>query len=155
MSIVDFFKRSAASAGQTLSDLANQKRATGDKQRALDNIEAYFDQMAADGVLDPEEMARLRGLLGAEGMDATSLDALYAALQDEHGTVTTKEAGSLTDEMRHMLSGARVDATDDEALMTFQIQEAANEYTLALNAASTLSKKEHDAYMAVIRNMGG
>ena len=32
---------------------------------------------------------------------------------------------------------------------------ASNDYTLAINAASTLSKKEHDAYMAVIRNIGG
>jgi len=155
MSVIDFFKNMASQAGQKLGGIAGRQQSTLDKQRSLDEVEAYFEQMAADGVIDPEEVDRLKNMLRAQGLDSTKIDALYAELQDGDGIVTAEEASGLGTELRGMLMGARADVSEDQALLQLELQQASNDYTLAINAASTLSKKEHDAYMAVIRNIGG
>jgi len=154
MKIVDYFKAAAGNAQRCLDALASEQESKLAAARAIAKVERRFEELAADGVLDPAEMEELRRLLRAQGIDTGALDRLWARASASDG-VSVERGSRFGDLVRTTLSGAREDMRDSAADLSFRVQVAANEYTHSEEAASRLMKNEHDAYMAVIKNISG
>lgn len=152
MRIVDWFAAQAARAEQDLNSLADEQEASLAMQRALAHVERRFERMAADGVIDPAEMAELRRLLERNGVDPKELDSLFLRKSKEGGVELASEPG-FGDLVRSVLRDAKADLSDSAANLSYRIQLASGDYTHHNEAASRLLKNTHDAEMSVIRNI--
>jgi len=150
MKIVDWFKSAATSAEKELDSLVSDQESKLAAARALAKAERRFEEMAADGVIDPAEMDELRRSFRAQGIDTQKIDQLWAT-----DGVSSDKGTRFGDLVRATLARAKEDQKDSAADLSFRVQVMANEYTHSEEAASRLMKNEHDAYMAVIKNISG
>ena len=92
----------------------------------------------------------MRAACRAQGIDTQKIDQLWAT-----DGVSSDKGTRFGDLVRATLARAKEDQKDSAADLSFRVQVMANEYTHSEEAASRLMKNEHDAYMAVIKNISG
>ena len=114
-----------------------------------------FQEMASDGLLDEEEMDELLAMMRQNGLDADGIQQIFESLKGEDSSVRLDDADKLKFMIETRIDNAQDLFSDSQSDLNFQIQMAVSDYTHGNEAASTLSKREHDTYMAVIRNMVG
>jgi hypothetical protein len=153
MDIINFFKESATQADTQLRGLAVAQLDNLERRRLIGQIQDRFEQMAADGVLDQGEMQELSARFKAAGLDDSQLMLLYEQLKGADSSVRGDDASKLKDLIGGQLSDASTAASDDQAMLNFKVQLATDEFTNGVDAASRLSKLEHDTYMNVIRHL--
>jgi hypothetical protein len=90
----------------------------------------------------------------AAGLDAAEIEQLFDELRGRDRSVRLDGAGeALEDLVRGTLGDAETALSDHQADLQFAIQMQVGEYTHHLEAASRVSKAEHEAHMAVVRNL--
>ena len=138
MDAVDLFKNRANAALTDLGALADELAAKQGYRERLDQIGARFEQMNADGVIDPAELNELMALFEGSGLDTTGLrDA------------DSSELSKLIHERLDLAKNASAVTTTDR----FRAQLAMQEIGDNVRAASEVSSARHRTYMSVIRNL--
>lgn len=155
MNVTELFKAMAGNAEQKLDKLLDRQTGNLDKQRELSRLEERFQEMASDGLLDEEEMDELLAMMRQNGLDADGIQQVFESLKGEDSSVRLDDADKLKFMIETRIDNAQDLFSDSQSDLNFQIQMAVSDYTHGNEAASTLSKREHDTYMAVIRNMVG
>ncbi|MCA9552654.1 MAG: hypothetical protein KC933_21655 [Myxococcales bacterium] len=155
MNVTELFKAMAGNAEQKLDKLLDRQTGNLDKQRELSRLEERFQEMASDGLLDEEEMDELLAMMRQNGLDADGIQQIFESLKGEDSSVRLDDADKLKFMIETRIDNAQDLFSDSQSDLNFQIQMAVSDYTHGNEAASTLSKREHDTYMAVIRNMVG
>lgn len=83
----------AQSGNLALSALVDRLAEIGEKKVKYDAIELCFDIMAADGVADPEEMAVIRKVVDALGLDMNEVEKMRESVTLNLSTSLTSEEG--------------------------------------------------------------
>ena len=141
MKLYDELVGRAGAADASMGRLAEKEMAAETKRRAIRQLDDMLTEMAADGWLDPGEVASLRAEAERLGVDL--------GLPNASGSL--KADASLLDEA-HMRLGRAVDANTDRGF-EFEVQRHLAEYHQSFDAASKVSKAEHEIYMAAIKNL--
>lgn len=151
MKLIEDLVARAAAADQAMGNMATQEEAAEARRQAYQNLERMFEQMAADGYLDENELGDLMAAFRAQGLDTKTLEELVQQLKDGDGTagvdVTAGLRGSISDQLRDASMRTR-----DPSFM-FQVQMLTQEYHQSFDLASRAQKAEHDIYMTAIRHL--
>jgi hypothetical protein len=138
MDAVDAFKARAYGALGEINDLAQDLAAKQAKGDALDAIAARFEEMNADGAIDPQELDELIAKFEAQGLDTSRLRETEGA-----------ELSQLIKDRLDLAKSAAGATTMDR----FRLQLALQDLGDNVRAASEVSATEHRTYMNVIRNL--
>ena len=153
MKLVEIFTELAGEAEENLGNLANRQEANLQRREALQQIEARFHQMAADGYIDEKEMGELMRSLSAQGLDSSSLRALFQELKGADSSVRGDNEKKFADALESLIGGEIDKTRDSNSDIQFQIQLETADATNYGFAASQLSKQEHQVYMHIIGNL--
>ena len=96
----------------------------------------------------PEEQQKIRAQLAPGGADPTAVEALFRELDSSSGG-----AEALRSRLGQAIKHQRGVAEDDQAAQAIALQFAIEDYRNGIESASSILKNQHDAYMAVIRNI--
>jgi hypothetical protein len=153
--IVDFFFGRLEELDQEMSDLADQKFASNNRQRALGQLEDKFKAMAADGYIDSSEMKELVAGLKAQGLKTSEIEALFQELRGSDTAVRVDQGAGekFADLINSTFKHAEQAADDDDFMLNFTAQQKMGEQAHITTAATNVLKKKHEAYMAAINNM--
>jgi hypothetical protein len=155
MNITDLFKSMASNAEKKLDKLLDRQTSNLDKQRELDRLEERFQEMASDGLLDEDEMDELIAMMKQNGLDADGIQQVFESLKGDDSSVRVEDADKLKFMIETRIDNAQDQHSASEADLNFQVQIALSDYTHGNESAASIMKIQHDAYMAVIRNIAG
>ena len=153
MKLTELFRKMAGRSEQKLDNLVDQQTRNLNKRRALDRVEERFQEMAADGQLDADEMDELVAMMKENGLDADGVQQVFESLAGEDSVVDLEDADKLKFMIETRIDNAQDAATTQHADLNFEVQMALGSYTHGIESASAIQKQGHDADMAVIRNM--
>ena len=149
MALVEELKQVAAQADQKAGQLAQDEASRLARRAAYEKLGRLFDEMAADGVLDANELDALHRHFRDAGLDTATLERL---VEEMAGGDRVEVTSSLRNEVADTLREAKRD-TDSGPSFQFEVQRLMNQHHEAINLAATVQKKEHDKYMTAINNM--
>ena len=153
MKLTELFRQMAGHAEGKLNDLVDGQTQNLDRQRALNRVEERFEAMAADGIIDGDEMDELLAMMKKNGLDTDDIQKVFEDLAGEDNAVRLDESDKLEFLINTRLDNAQDEATTQHADVNFAIQMALADYTHGIESASAVQKQGDDADMAVIRNM--
>ncbi len=136
---------------RSLGRLVDEQVQENEKTRALQALEAGWDEARADGVVDGRELERLLDL--AEAAGTGELQERLEALAEDGGIndeAKLKEAEAL---LRGSLREAHLDNTSGSTKRQLLLQLGMSEMKSLYESASAASRTEHQAYMTAIGNM--
>jgi len=151
MKLIDELVAHGEAANQRAGQIADQQEAALNRRKAYNGLEKEFEQMAADGYLDKDEVGRLMAEFRELGLDTSTLAALAKDLNGRDSAGRVGVTAELRDLIGEQLSEARSGARDDGFM--FEAQRAINENHLAYDTASRVSKAENEIYMVAIRHL--
>jgi hypothetical protein len=152
MELVEIFKQLTVESEKNLTDTTLRQEGNLQRREALRQIQDRFEQMSADGYIDPKEMQELMSMLASQGLDASSLAKLYADLKGTDSSVSAKDGSDFEEAFEDLISDAKHDIADNESDTQFEIQMHLSDATHYVRAASQLLTAEHKVYMHIIGN---
>lgn len=128
---------------QSLGKLVDEQVEENTKTRALDELEAAWDEARADGVVDEREAKGLRTLAEAAGIDDLARGE----------TLSGAALEAAENELKKSLREARFENTRGSNARQLLLQLGMSEMKSLYESASAASRTEHQTYMTVIGNL--
>lgn len=148
MKLIDQLVSRAAGDDRAMGALADQEEARLRREQAYTNLGRQFDQMAADGYIDKDELKSLMAQFRALGLDTKDLEKLADSLKNQDRVAVTSELrNSVDDELRSAKTSGR------DPNFQFKVQALMADYNQCFEVASRVSKAEDDMYKVAIKNM--
>ncbi len=149
MKLIEDLIGRAKAADDRAGQLAQREGQRLERQKAYNQLEELFNDMAADGYLDKDELKTLMKKFREAGLSTDALDKLYQQLKN---TDRVAAGASIREAVGDELQNAR---TKDRADVSFQfeVQNLMTDYHQSFDLAARVQKAEHDMYMAAIQNL--